>query len=123
MSQPVFAPGVNVHGESITFLVDEAPIREQQRGNHKWETALTVENCVVLINTPTTGLVGTRTGIITQEGLLYAPRGSAIANNMRFWYRGMWFGIIAPPRFDFDHVLTGENFGYAEYVIIEGGTA
>lgn len=120
---PVFVPGVNVQGETVTFMVDQAPVREQQRGNHDWQPVLTVPNCVVLIDQPTAGLVGTRSTVVTQNGLLYAPRGTAITDNMRFWYHGIWFGITTPPRFDFDHVLTGEDFGYAEYTIIKGGTA
>jgi hypothetical protein len=126
MSQPaVFVPGVNVFGEPITFQRDHAPIRDTQRGNHDWQDEVTIDNCVVLVDQPATGLVGTRTEFITQGGALYVPRGphEQLVDNMRFWYLRMWYGLISPPRLDFNHVLTGENWGYVEYTIVKGGSA
>jgi hypothetical protein len=115
MSQPVFMPGVNVAGSTLVLQVDNAPVREQQRGNHDWQDALTLDDCVVLAAEPTTGRVS------ALEGKLYVPRGSAVTDDMRFFYQGVWWGVRGPARFDFDHVLTGEDFGYVEFTIVKGG--
>lgn len=112
---PVFVPGVNLFGWQLTFQVDNAPIREQQRGNHDWQDALTVDHCVVIPDEPAASRVD------TQNGKLYVPRGTAVVDDMRFFDKGVWWGVRGPARFDFDHVLTGENYGYVEFTIVKGG--
>lgn len=115
MSQPVFAPGENVFGTPLTFQVDHAPVAEQRRGNHDWQDELTLTDCVVIESAPATGAVA------TQGGLLYVPRGTAVVDNMRFFHKGVWYGVRGPARYDYDHVLTRENFGYVEFTIVKGG--
>ena len=114
MSSPVFIPGVNVFGTSLTFQTDQASTAEQQRGNHDWQDELTVAHCVVLTDPPTAAL-----GL--QDGLLYVPRGTEVTDNMRFSHQGVWYGVRGPARFDFNHVLTQEDFGYIELTIVKGG--
>lgn len=112
MTSPVFQPGVNVFGCTLAFQVDHADVASQRRGNHDWQTELTVENCVVLEE----GSVGG-----AAAGMLYVPRGAAVVDNMRFFYNGVWYGVRGPARYNFDHVLTRENFGYVELTIVKGG--
>lgn len=112
MSQPVFAPGVNVFGPTLAFQTDHADVAAQRRGNHDWQLALTVENCVVLEDA---------SAVPNAAGLLYVPRGVAVVDNMRFFHNGVWYGVRGPARYAFDHALTRENFGYVEFTIVKGG--
>lgn len=112
MSQPVFQPGVNVFGTTLTFQTDHADVASQRRGNHDWQDALTVDHCVVLEDS---------SAVPNAAGLLYFPRGTAVVDNMRFFYNGVWYGTRGPARYNFDHVLTRENFGYVEMTIVKGG--
>lgn len=115
MSQPVFVGGVNLYGSTLTFQVDLALAAEQMRGNHDWTDEDTIDDCVVLTNDPAAGAVA------TQSGLLYVPRGTRLLDNRRFFYQGVWYGVRGAPRYNFNHVLTGEDFGYVEYTIVKGG--
>ena len=115
MSQPVFAPGVNIFGFPLTFQVDHAPVRDQQRGNNDWQDELTVEHCFVFDDPPAA------TRVATQDGKLYVPRGVGVVDNMRFFHNGVWWGVRGAARYDFDHGLTQENYGYVEFTIVKGG--
>lgn len=115
MSSPVFVPGVNVFGTTLAFQADQADVVARRRGNNDWQTVLTVDNCVVIESEVGAGAND------TQTGLLYVPRGTAVVDFMRFLHNGVWWGVRGPARYNYDHVLTQENFGYVELTIVKGG--
>ena len=132
MSSPaIFVPGVNVFGVTLTFQIDHEPEQSRLRGNHDWRDELTVEHCVPIIGAAnanasvqgrvTVGVSGQNPPYQAGSSLLYTPRGAGVQTNMRFWFQGIWYGTRGQQRFDLDHVLTGENFGYIEWMIVKGG--
>lgn len=134
MSYPVFAPGVNVHGVTLVFEEDHATEDQKARGNHKWEPAAGIVNqlprpgrpvgaldhCVPVVDAPLAQTLARGTAS-TQSGSVFVPRGSGVADNMRFFYGGTWYGIVGDARWNYDHALTQENYGYVEFTVRKGG--
>lgn len=59
----------------------------------------------------------------TQSGSLYGPReyASIIKNDWRFLFGSVYYHVVGDANFDFDHPLTGEDFGYVEWTVRKGG--
>lgn len=129
MTLPVFQPGVNVHGVTLTFEVDHEPQQSRQRGNHDWQSEMTVADCVPLIGVANLSVQGRGGGGLSGQipayqaggAVLMVPRDAGVTADMRFWFQGQWWGTRGDARYDIDHVLTGENFGYVEWTIVKGG--
>ena len=53
--------------------------------------------------------------------LLYAPGDAGVEDNMRFEFQGLRYGVFGPPRYNYRHGFTQEDFGYIEFTIAKGG--
>jgi len=130
----VFIPGVSVKGVSLAFEEDHATPQQQARGNHDWQAATgivnqkpragrpvgTLDHCVPVVDAPLAQTLSRGTAS-TQSGSVFVPRESGVKDNMRFFYNGTWYGIVADARWDYDHALTGEDYGYVEFTVRKGG--
>lgn len=70
-------------------------------------------DAVVSLNAPTHGV----NGRFTQDGTLFVPRGSDVKAADKFTYQGHEFRVVGWPRADQDHPVTGDDFGWVQYVI------
>ena len=137
MSAPIFVPGVNVIGVTLLFERDDAPEAEKARGNHAWVPATEIicpdrppgdpsplagelDHCIPVVDAPLAQTLARGT-VSTQSGSVFVPRDSGVADNMRFLYQGTWFGIVGDERWNYNHALTGEDFGYVEFTVRKGG--
>lgn len=137
MTNPVFMPGVNVFGITITFQEDLASEADKARGNHDWQPAAGVvcpprpqgapgpaagelDHCVLVVDAPLAQTLARGTAS-TQSGSVFVPRNSGVHDNMRFFYHGTWYGVVGDERWDYDHPLTRENYGYVEFSLRKGG--
>lgn len=130
----VFVPGVSVLGLPIAFEKDEATEAAKGRGNHDWVPATeivnqfdrpgrpdgTLDHCVPVVDAPLAQTLARGT-VSTQSGSIFVPRGSGVADGMRFFYHGTWYGIVGDERWDYLHPLTGEDQGYVEFTVRKGG--
>lgn len=130
----VFIPGVSVLGVSIPFEMDMAQEAARLRGNHDWQPATgivnqfpragrpigTLDHCVPVVDAPLAQTLA-RSTQSTQSGSIFVPRGSGVTDNMRFFYHGTWYGIVGDERWDYEHALTGEDYGYVEFSVRKGG--
>lgn len=130
----VFIPGVSVLGVSIPFEEDLAPEAKRLRGNHDWQPATgivnqfdrpgrpvgTLDHCVPVVDAPLAQTLA-RATVSTQSGSIFVPRGSGVTDSMRFFYHGTWYGIVGDERWDYEHALTGEDYGYVEFTVRKGG--
>lgn len=129
----VFVPGVNVVGVSIDFQEDMADDDAKEMGDHDWQPATgivnqqpragradgTLDHCVPVVDAPLAQSLSR--GMSTQSGSIFVPRDSGVRDNLRFFYGGTWYGIIGDARWNYEHALTGENFGYVEFTVRKGG--
>lgn len=134
MTLPVFVPGVNVRGVSLLFEEDHATDQEKSRGVHDWGPATGIVNqrvrpgrpvgmldhCVPVVDAPLAQTLSRGTQA-TQSGSVFVPRDSGVKDDMRFYYNGTWYGIVGDERWNYDHALTGENYGYVEFTVRKGG--
>jgi len=133
----VFIPGVTVFGVTITFEKDVATPGEKARGNHTWVAADEVtcsprpdgapaplpgeiDHCVPVVDAPLAQTLARGT-VSTQSGSIFVPRGCGVTDNMRFFYQGTWFGIVGDARWNYNHPLTQEDYGYIEFTVRKGG--
>lgn len=129
MSEPaIFIPGVSVLGVTLAFLhnvgTDEDPewVGAPQIVNQFPRAGREVgelDHCVPVVDAPLAQSLSR--GMSTQSGSVFVPKGSGVADNMRFFYEGTWYGIIGDPRWNYLHVLTGEEYGYVEFTVRKGG--
>lgn len=134
MTLPVFVPGVNVKGVSLLFEEDHATDQEKSRSVHKWEPATGIVNqqvragrpvgmldhCVPVVDAPLAQTLARGTAS-TQSGSVFVPRNSGVKDDMRFFYGGTWYGVVGDERWNYDHALTGEDYGYVEFTVRKGG--
>lgn len=133
MSAPIFIPGVSVFGVTLLFEHDAATDEAKAMGDPDWQPATTIVNqqpragrlpgeldhCVPVVDAPLAQSLSR--GMATQSGSVFVPADSGVADNMRFFYNGTWYGVIGDARWDYNHALTGEDYGYVEFTIRKGG--
>ena len=51
------------------------------------------------------------------SGTMFVPRGSDVASNDRFRYKGHDFRVLGWAQHDQDHPFTGDDFGWVSYLI------
>jgi hypothetical protein len=139
---PVFAPGVNVFTPPIRFeaYTDGAGPRSGM-GNYDWNevdnplydpndplfdglTAKDFPGFVVDIQMPFGRSMSTQSANESpQFGMLFAPRNysTIVQADWRFNWQGVFYHITGAPAYDVDHPLTGENFGYVQFMARKGG--
>lgn len=91
-----------------------------ENGNPNWQPLNSIPHCVIDMNRPVADDERSSRRS-TQAGSLFAPRGCGLKDGDRFTYQNVTFGIVGNALWDMDHPLSGDDFGYVEYVIRKGG--